>query len=36
MTNISHADSIAALRDAGNLEALYQALAPLNITPGWI
>jgi gentisate 1,2-dioxygenase len=36
MKNLDQGGSLAALRDAGNLEALYQALAPLNMTPGWI
>ena len=27
---------IEALRDAGNLDDLYSALVPLDMTPGWI
>lgn len=30
------ADKVAALRDAGNLDELYAALTPLDMTPGWI
>ena len=36
MSNISTTESIQAFKDAGNLEELYQALTPLDMTPGWI
>ncbi|MGB0631175.1 MAG: cupin domain-containing protein [Alphaproteobacteria bacterium] len=29
-------DKVTALRDAGNLDELYAALTPLDMTPGWI
>jgi len=36
MTTINKSDAVQALQDAGNLDALYRAIAPLNMTPGWI
>ena len=33
---MTKASNINALRDAGNLEELYSALGPLDMTPGWI
>ena len=35
-TATTSADRTRALRDAGNLDDLYAALGPLDMTPGWI
>ena len=36
MAEAGNEGKIAALRDAGNLDELYAALTPLDMTPGWI
>ena len=36
MTNMESTDSVKPLDDARNLDAFYAAIAPLNMTPGWV
>jgi gentisate 1,2-dioxygenase len=36
MTDTANTAEMKALRDAGSLDALYTALGPLDMTPGWI
>ncbi|MEC7491017.1 MAG: cupin domain-containing protein [Pseudomonadota bacterium] len=36
MAKVAVSDKVTALHEAGNLEDLYAALEPLDMTPGWI